>query len=238
MDFDILSFLSDPTFAVQMAALFVFAIAAIAWYAGDPSRRADSNLYWRWMVLGAEVCASLGLIGLVTYAGREYEEARKATYASNVRSAEHEMGIYQSRVWGRACMPSPQKILQIQGSGHLESLCETLRSSFAIYDPNTNWDMLRRRLADISQARAFDPQLVVPTQLLVQAMVKMSLARSDYAAYIGEANARRNDSNRWIFLLFASFFAGIAVALKCARAFHELCETIRKKKAQRPSNDV
>ncbi|SDH56059.1 hypothetical protein [Variovorax sp. OV700] len=225
MLFDFFSSLAQPSFAAWIGVALAISICSITWWLGERSfATRNPQRYWRGVALLAELCASVGLIGLVTYAGRERGDFLQVEYATQVRDSERTLSETQSALWQTTCIRPVEMTSRLRGSGPIHRLCDVLRSSLAKYNPDTDWRFVQEKFTEITRAPDFDARLIAPTQLVVRSIEQMTQARNTLAGYQGQAQAVRVGSNSWGFLLFAAALAIAAVALKCARAASEFKE--------------
>jgi hypothetical protein len=227
MEFDAVAALSMPQFAAKLIAIVVIAMSVIVYRLPTGWDKDRTGVYWKSMALAAEILVVVGLIGLVTYAGRaKLEEAGRAR-TELMRSSEMSLQEQLTRSAWAFCMRPGAIPIPTRPAASIFEMCKIAKEYGGIYDSRLDWEIAKRRLSGISNDGDAPAELVRMTRDLEKAIFEMTQARSQASLAPYETDRYRVNGS-WIFILICAASAATGVAIKCARAFNEFWGAVKK----------
>lgn len=227
MEFDPIAYLSIPTYAAQLVATTVIGLGFIVFSLPSKWSASAQILYWRIATFLAEILVAVGLIGLITFAGRAKVESNSDERAMAVSSSEQAFSQALLVLTRRYCTELRHSIPPLRKVGPIYEACKTSRELAAMYKPGLDWQNGKRQLEyAASAARETNPDFSRLASAVAAAIDVMVSARAKVHQGPLESQFIRSNVS-WAFILICAVFAAIGVSIKCARACRDLTNEVR-----------
>ena len=212
-------FLTHLLFALIVGSTLIGAAAWVSFRcARDPRYVKDPDKYWRWIGFAAEVCTALGVVGLITLAGRAYTDNHRHSLRQQTIAAEDRVRNALSEIDQRICLKrySTPPMFK-KGDGVEEKLCALVVQLARFYDPRTDWVSTSEDLAQLSAIDQVPRLHADLARDAVEAVQKMVAARR--AEHAEHAHDDRTIPPIWWGVVLAiAIVACLGVGLKCSKA--------------------
>jgi hypothetical protein len=220
-EFDVVALLSMPVFAAKEVVLLVALSAFLIYRIPVRCKWINAEFYWRTMAFVAEILVIVGLLGLVTYAGRAKLEENKRVRLENKNQSEAAVqGGLNSLFFIASCDRSGTIHIPNASTASVFQTCQLVKNYGSMYDEKLDWGAAKIVLGGVAKDQFAAPFLRQQALKLKSDIDDMVKAKEENINKQWEDEYYRSQVP-WSFILKCAFLAAIGVSIKCARAFLE-----------------
>jgi hypothetical protein len=215
-EFDLIGALANPIFAFGAAFLAVASFTSIFYQFIQNSNNRLKTL--KLLNLTAEFCAVMGLIGLLTFAGRSKLDVNEHTKNIIAAQAFSTLSKNITTFHENNCEPfNYQNMSPTLKNSSYRKICTFISVYEKNKNPNIYWENFRFDISELSKNSTLTTEQKKTFDELNNSVTKYLKAR--HAANI-EPIESLNNKNRapWIFLLCCFTIALLGVSIKCAKS--------------------
>lgn len=221
MEFDAIAHLANPGFAAKLAFIIILAFGFIAYRIPLAWSDARQKIYLRIIGMAAEIFVAIGIIGLVTFAGRAKLDSNDLQRADATRNAEIGLSDQLQKLAMEYCIPLMGSKAPTVNNGVIDNACKLLHEHAGIYRENLDWKKAQDSFTDLASAPNLQPSLRNRLSAISASIGTLREARHLQRNSPLERKIIYRDVSS-DFILFCSIIACVGIALKWAKAAHEL----------------
>jgi len=226
--FDPIAQLANPLIAAIYAFIAITTVGYLAYRVPANWPRAKENVYLRVIAFTAEILVAVGIIGLITFAGRAKLESTGLERAEVTRATERGLSEQFNRLALSYCIESAKWQSPTNMGAAVIDSCALWRVHSGLYREDLDWRRAQEEFESIAARPNLDQRLTKLLYSTSDAIGKMRDAREQEALVPLERKIVTHGIS-WVFVLFCSVIAGVGVALKCAKAALELRQQLLPK---------
>lgn len=221
IEYDFIAGLANPVTAAIFTLIALAALTHITYRWPTHNDENSERLYLRKISLLAEVLVSVGLIGLITFAGRSKLDSMAYERAEQTRTSERYLSEQFSKLAQTYCIKASNWNPPTNSNAAIQDACELWGEYNPIYRNDLDWLYAQSKFKEISEIKSIPPNLKVQLIEVAQGIGNMFAARQNEAVLPVQKKIIMSDVS-WGFILFCAAMASIGVSLKCSRAAREL----------------
>jgi hypothetical protein len=232
MDFDPIAQLTKPGFAATLAFIIISTLGFIAYRLPATWSDANQKVYLRAIGMAAEVFVAIGIIGLVTFAGRAKLDSNDLRRIDATRNAETGLSDQFHKLAMEYCIPLIGSKAPTANNGVIDKACKLWHEHAGIYLENLDWKKAQDSFTDLASVPNLPPSLRNRLSAISTSIETLREARHLQRNSPLERKIIYQDVSS-DFILFCSVIAGVGIALKWAKAAHELRQELAAKRRGR-----
>lgn len=221
IEIDFISRLATPQVAVFAAIVLVMTLSVVFYVLPRKLSAQARKSYIPRIQFIAEVLVSVGLIGLVSFAGKAKFEIDAVELKKIALQSERDVAASFYPYAVGECMSTAQQLIDSPDVSAVLAVCKIWKEFNYVHDVQLPWREASRELEVVANNDELNPKLREDIKTMVNAINRMQDARDNVAVLPLKRDILASGTS-WLFVLLCAFSACVGVALKCARAALQL----------------
>lgn len=218
---DYVASLAEPQYALLVAAIVVIGMTTVFYLSLSKARHSGNRIPSRKYSILAEFCGILGLIGLLTFAGRAKLDSNEYSKSVDAAKSLSEMHVSLYKALKNLCQPVDYKASSpTLPNGYLVDMCVFVEEYDSKRDTRRFWPDLRRAVQKLAAVNSIDAAKAAELLNFDKSLSKFLQTRHE-AEVEPIRRIRINNEAPWLFLLFCFSAAMVGVSIKLARVIVE-----------------
>lgn len=220
MALDIIILCSDPKMALPFILIFVSFFSYIIYLFQRGISSQNQKLYWKTASLIAELCVIIGLVGIVSFAGRAKIIETQQHNLQEIQVRELDLSKSFNEAYTKYCNPL-EMFPSLKGKClAAEQLCIVANNYSAIHKMDINWDQAEEDLVRLRKKYPEEHEVLSLSSQISENIKEMRRAKGNASAATQQFELILK-SISWKFIISAFGIVALGVSIKCARVFAE-----------------
>lgn len=220
MELDIIILCSDPKMALPFIFIFVSFSSYITYLFQRDISKQNQILYWKTASFIAELCVIIGLVGIVSFAGRAKIIETQQHNLQEIQVREIDLSRSFNEAYAKYC--NPLRMFPALKGKYLaaEQLCVVVNNYSAIHKKDIDWDQAEEDFVRLEKKYPEEHEVLSLSSQISENIKKMRRAKGNASVATQQFDLILK-SISWKFIISAVGIVALGVSIKCARVFAE-----------------